>query len=225
MTNQAPFTTSLLAAISMLGLGACVHTDVETATPAETVMRNSVQMVRLTHEIGAEEDGTATPSGGTLARMNAFLTGVEAGYSDVIMLDSADAPADRIDAIADHLRARGLSFGGTATLGAAPASGTIMLYLERYIVTVPNCGQWREETSDNSRNNPSSFLGCSLTANLGLMVANPRDLLAGQGSGNSTAAAVGALYTPPAATPAAGNMVLSLDGMTMSAPMPQGNRQ
>jgi len=225
MKNQArltnPCLTSLLAAASMLGLTACVQTDVDVPTQAETVMRNSVQMVRLPLEIRSEDDGTITPSGATLARVNAFLASVEAGYGDVVMLDAGTVEEDRVEAMADFLRSKGLAYGGTATLGAKPADGTMMLYVERYVVTVPNCGQWEDELTDDRRNNPSSFHGCSMTTALGLMVANPRDLIAGQGRGNSTAAAVGALYTPgasPAAAP--GNMTISLDGMSMTAPMP-----
>lgn len=226
MNNQAhltrPFLTSLLVAASMVGLTACVQTDVDVPTQAETVMRNSVQMVRLPLEIRAEDDGTITPSGGTLARVNAFLASVEAGYGDVVMLDAGTVDDGRLDAMADFIRSKGLAYGGKAALGAEPADGSMMLYVERYVVTVPNCGQWEEELTDDRRNNPSSFHGCSVTTSLGLMVANPRDLVAGQGRGNSTAAAVGALYTPSSTPTAAlpGNMSITVDGMTMSAPMP-----
>ncbi len=226
MDNQArlnkPSLTSLIAAASMLGLTACVQTDVDVPTQAETVMRNSVQMVRLPLEIRSEDDGTITPSGGTLARVNAFLASVDAGYGDVVMLDAGMVEDGRVDALADFIRSKGLAYGGEAALGAKPADGSMMLYVERYVVTVPNCGQWEEELTDDRRNNPSSFHGCSVTTSLGLMIANPRDLVAGQGRGNSTSAAVGALYTPGTAPAAAlpGNMTISVDGMTMSAPMP-----
>lgn len=230
MTYQAKILKSAFLGLGLLGLTACQHTDVATPSPLESTMRSSVQMVRLPYAIAPEEDGTDTPSGATYAAIQSFLASTKAGYGDVLMLDSENASDVRIAAIEEFLRQRGLAYGGQAKLGSTPADGSIMLYLERYVVTTPNCGEWAPEDSNNRRNNPSSFFGCSNTANLGLMVANPRDLIAGQGSGNSTGSAVGAIYTPSASAPASvpGNMTISVDGMTMSAPMPtlpSGNGQ
>lgn len=217
---------SALIGLGLLGLTACQHTDVASPSMPERTLRNSVQMVRMPFEIKPEEDGTATPSAATLGQVNAFLGSVRAGHGDVLMLDTGDAPETRVAALQDFIRAHGLAYGGTAALGAKPADGSVVLYLERYVVTTPNCGSWPAEQSNNRRNNPSAHFGCADTANLGLMVANPRDLIAGQDGGNSTAAAVGALYSPAPATSALpGNMTLSLEGMTMSAPVPTGGSE
>lgn len=222
MTYQATILKPAFLGLSLLGLAACQHTDVAAPSPLEATMRNTVQMVRLPFEIKAEDDGTDTPSAQTLASLNMFLATTEAGYGDVLMLDSESASPDRISAIQAFIKARGLTYGGTAKLGSKPAEGSVMLYLERYVVTTPNCGEWAAETSNNERNNPSSFYGCSTAANLGLMVANPRDLVAGQNGGNSTSTAVGAIAgsTPAQSATPPGNMTISLDGMQMSAPMP-----
>ncbi|NVJ97058.1 MAG: hypothetical protein HWE25_02835 [Alphaproteobacteria bacterium] len=226
MTYQAKKMAPALLKTALIGMGfmslaACQHTDTSSATRPETTLRNSVQMVRLPFEIRAEDDGTATPSGATLAQIGAFLASVNAGYGDVLMLDAGNVAPARLAALQDFIRARGLAFGGNAAMGATPTEGSVMLYLERYVVTTPNCGTWPAENGNNRRNNPSAHFGCADTTNLGLMVANPRDLIAGQGNGNSTAAAVGAIYTPaPSSAPAPGNMTLSLEGMTMTAPVP-----
>lgn len=211
-----------LAGVCLVGLAACQHTTMPQTVEAETTLRNTVQMVRLPFEIQAEEDGTVTPSGATYASVSAFLASVKASYSDILMLDVGETAPERVAAIEDFIRSRGLAYGGSAKLGPAPRDGTVMLYLERYVVTTPQCGGWPDEPDNNTRNNITSGLGCTNVTSLGLMVANPRDLIAGQNGGNSTSAAVGALYTPspmPAASPA-GNMTISLDGMTMTAPMP-----
>ena len=218
-----PISPSLIAAtckpallgLALLSTGACMHDTVANPVMGETVMRNAVTMVRLSHTIEAEEDGTDTPSAPTKAALNAFLTGVNAGHSDIIMLDSATAPARR-DAVAAMIRQRGLVYGGEAPMGATPAAGTIALYVERYIVTPPACGAWPNEPTNNTRNNASAYFGCSNTANLGLMIANPRDLIAGQNGGNSTAAAVSAIYTP-SVKPASPTMTLSIDGLPASS--------
>lgn len=193
MTYQAKILKSAFLGLGLLGLSACQHTDVATASPYEATMRNSVQMIRLPYEIRAEDDGTSTPSGATYAGIQSFLKAANITYGDVLMLDRGNASDARLSALEDYLKSQGYSYGGSATLGGLPSDGSVVLYLERYVVTTPNCGEWAPESSNNSRNNPSSFFGCSNTSNLGLMVANPRDLVAGQEGRGSTARAVAPL--------------------------------
>ena len=180
----------------ILGLAACQHTDVGAPSLTETVARNSVQMVRLPLEIQSESDGTHTLSHVTETALDNFFTSIEAGYGDVIMLDGPDVSAERIKAVEAYVRKRGLAYAGTSALGAKPAPGSVVLYVERYLVTTPNCNYWPEVTSTQEKNNDSSFHGCSSTINLGLMIADPRDLVTGKNSGNSTAAAVRAIFAP-----------------------------
>ncbi|SDD85686.1 CpaD family pilus assembly lipoprotein [Kordiimonas lacus] len=196
MTNQAKILKSAFLGLGLLGLTACQHTDVAAPSHLETTMRNSVQMIRLPYEIKAEEDGTSTPSGATYSGIQTFLKAANVSYGDVLMLDGGNASDDRLMALEDYFKSQGYTYGGTATLGGMPSGGSVMLYLERYVVTTPNCGEWAAETSNNQRNNPSSFLGCSNTANLGLMVANPRDLIAGQSGAGFTSTAVDQLIAP-----------------------------
>jgi len=47
-------------------------------------------------------------------------------------------------------------------------------------VSVPECGFWRTETTDNWANRRSVNHGCATQRNLGLMVANPGDLKSSQ---------------------------------------------
>ena len=211
------FRTLSLLLLAGTGLAACQHGSVVEPAISETVLRNEVKMVRLPFTIKAEDDGTATPSNYTLAGVNLFLRSVEAGHSDVILLDAPEVDDLRIEELASHIRKSGLTYGGVSTLGAAPAPGEITLYVERHMVIPPNCGFWRVETSTNRKNNASEHYGCATTANLGLMVANPRDLIAGQGSGNSTASAVGALYSPAPQAPGP-TITMSLDGLANATP-------
>ncbi len=210
---------SFIAGIG-LSLAACNHTAATSPAPSEKIMRNEVKMVRLPFRIAAEDDETDTPSSYTLNGISLFLRSVNAGHADVIMLDSSDVASERIDAIIDHIKTAGLLYAGTSALGVKPADGEITLYVERHIVVPPNCGTWSVETTGNDVNNASAHHGCSTIANLGLMIANPRDLIAGQNSGNSTAAAVGALYSP-STTPSGPTMTLSLDGLA-DLPAPSG---
>ncbi len=218
MTKTSKITKAMAIALCALSVTACQHTNVAEPSLNDSVSRNSVQMVRLPFEIRSEQDGTDSLSNVTLASLGGFLASVSVNYADVIMLDGPNASPERISAIEDYIRESGLIYAGTSALGAEPNSGSVMLYVERYTVTTPKCGNWAPETSNNTRNNVSSFLGCSNTANLGLMVANPRDLVSGQSGNNSTAAAVGAIYTPTVKKPAGPKMTLSLEGMPTSAP-------
>lgn len=186
--------TCVFALCSAVMLGACQPTALSGPTPSETIARNEVKMVRIPHSIQAEDDGTDTPSTYTLNGINLFLKSVSVGYGDLLLLDtSAVAPA-RAKAIEAYLIENGYPYGGHMPLGAEPPLGSLTLYVERHIVVPPECGKWGKQ--DHENNNASSHLGCATAANLGLMVANPRDLILGQSTSNSTAAAVGAIYTP-----------------------------
>jgi len=196
MTALKQFLKPALLGFGILSLTACQHTDVAAPSLTETVARNSVQMVRLPLEVRTEVDGTDTLSAVTVTALDSFLNSIEAGYGDVIMLDGPEASPDRVKALETYVRSRGLVYAGTSTLGAKPQSGSVILYVERYLVTTPNCNYWPEVTSGQEKNNDSLFHGCSTTINLGLMIADPRDLIAGKSSRNSTAAAVSAIYTP-----------------------------
>ena len=183
--------------MAILGLGACSQTPVAQLAEHETVMRNSVELVRLPLEIRSEENGEAALSSKTFAQIGAFLDSVKAGYGDVVIFDGPEASSDRIAALENFIRIRGIEYGGTSPLGKAPITGNVMLYLERYVVTTPDCNYWPEETDNQVRNNKSSFLGCTNTINLGLMVADPHDLIAGRSSLNTTRSAVDALRAAP----------------------------
>ncbi len=55
------------------------------------------------------------------------------------------------------------------------------LVLERYLVTLPPCPDWSRQSGTDFANLPHSNFGCATQTNLGLMVAEPRDLLHGRG--------------------------------------------
>ncbi|MFC3052502.1 CpaD family pilus assembly lipoprotein [Kordiimonas pumila] len=198
--------------LALIPVTACQHTSVGTPSPFEQEMRNTVQMVRLPYSVAVEEDATTGLSPKTEREIASFLASVQAGYGDVVLLDGPSTSPHRITAIADFIKARGLAFAGTATMGPAPETGVVILYVERYRVITPDCGGWEAEVSNQQRNNDSANLGCANTTNLGLMVANPRDLVSGASTGNSTTSAVGAIYNPAPQT-SGPTMTLSLDGM------------
>jgi pilus assembly protein CpaD len=56
----------------------------------------------------------------------------------------------------------------------------VELVLERYLVTLPACPDWSRRSGLDFDNQPLSNLGCATTTNLGLMVADPKDLVRGR---------------------------------------------
>lgn len=210
---------SLMLGLGLISTAACQHTDVGTPSPHETTMRNSVQMVRLPFEVQKEEDDTDSLSMKTELALSAFLVSVQAGYGDTILLDGPSVSPYRITALSDFIRARGLLFAGNVPVGPTPKNGSVILYVERHKVITPDCGGWQTEINNQQRNNDSAHFGCSTATNLGLMVANPRDLISGHSTGNSTASAVGAIYTPSPQS-SGPTMTLSLEGL---GNLPQAN--
>lgn len=86
----------------------------------------------------------------------------------------------RAEALRDDLVKRGLRAenivieAGTAPVGS---ENIIVLMFRGYDVDVPECGDWSGEAGYNPTNLPNMNYGCAFQRNLGLMIANPRDLL------------------------------------------------
>ena len=180
---------TLATIISLLGLTACAGENPAVSKVSDINLRPQVELVRLAYTLEAEEDGTEAPSLETLDAFYAFLEDTQAGYGDTVVFDVGKGVSEtRTDGFARFVRARGLSYGGTAALGSIPDDGNITVYLERYIVIPPECGAWTQEATRDRRNEESAHWACATQRNLALMVASPRDLLEGQrGEGNGNA--------------------------------------
>ena len=180
--------------LASLSLAACTGPDLQVSRSSDVQQRAEVELVRLAHTVSPEEDYTDTPSLSTLDDIHAFFGDVSVGYGDVVFLDANAAVApERLVAIEKFVRARGISYGGLQVLGSEPDAGTIVIYVERHVVTPPNCGEWRDEATRDRRNSPSFHHGCATAASLAMMVANPRDLIDGVNGASNTAAAITAL--------------------------------
>jgi pilus assembly protein CpaD len=65
----------------------------------------------------------------------------------------------------------------------AGATSGVEIVLERFLVIPPSCGNFSKQMGDGSQDYLSSNYGCATEANLGMMVANPRDLIRGREQG------------------------------------------
>jgi pilus biogenesis lipoprotein CpaD len=68
----------------------------------------------------------------------------------------------------------------------------VSVLVERYVVTPPNCPDWSKPVGQDSENTPLANFGCANTANLGMMVVNPRELIRGSTPGPADGEAVSA---------------------------------
>jgi pilus assembly protein CpaD len=200
----------LLASILGLGLGACAPAAVgpnpnlgwiEAGSPKNL----EVDRAEYRHKVYFATD-EARISGIERDRLLAFLDSVQPGPDDTLRLEghaderatdlyNIELAARRAESVSEFLRAEGFddptvttsAFGEAlpAVAGSGPESWQqnrrVELVLERYLVTLPPCPDWSRQSGTDFANLPHSNFGCATQTNLGLMVAEPRDLVRGRG--------------------------------------------
>lgn len=177
-------------------LGACAP-SASYWSEAQSPKTNRIETVRLWHDMQVPASGAL--SAGARAELDAFLARHDVGDGDDVTVIAA-AGRDP-GPLADYLRRQGfaartaaLPRAGVPAESAALPVGGVRLLVERYLVTPPNCPDWRKPGSEDYANGAMSNLGCANTANLGLMIADPRDLIQGRrpgdADGTASAAAV-----------------------------------
>lgn len=130
----------------------------------------------------------ANASGGILSptearRVSDWLDAMDVRYGDEIAIDTSSAANTRgaRDTVAMLLARQGLLLADHApmTTGAI-APGHIRIVVSRATARVPGCPDWGTRSATEHRSITTSNYGCATNANLAAMVANPRDLVAGQ---------------------------------------------
>jgi pilus assembly protein CpaD len=199
----------LWASVLGLGLTACASADIGPNPSLGWVQASSpkqleVDRAEYRHEVYFDTD-RADITGVEQDRLLTFLSTIQPGPRDTIRLEGhADERASdlynlelagrRAEAVAAFLRHHGYdkltvttsSYG--EAVPAVPGTGAeawqqnrrVELLLERYLVTLPACPDWSRESGTDFANLPHSNFGCATQANLGLMVADPRDLVRGR---------------------------------------------
>ncbi len=199
----------LWASILGLGLTACASADLRPNDnlgwlQASSPKQLEVDRAEYRHAVYFETDRAEIP-GGEQDRLLTFLASVDPSASDTLRLEGhADERATdlynlelasrRAEAVTAFLRQHGFKdlTVTTAAYGeAVPAvAGTgpevwrqnrrVELVFERYLVTLPACPDWSRESGTDFANLPHSNYGCATQSNLGLMVAEPKDLVRGR---------------------------------------------
>jgi pilus assembly protein CpaD len=124
------------------------------------------------------------------ARLDAFLADYVARNSGPLKLTARRGPAadrlavERLAALEQRAIAAGIP-KSRVELGLADGRagvGDAVLAFERYMAQVPECGDWSKNTAVDWTNTPSSNFGCATQRYVGLMAADPQDLLRAQGT-------------------------------------------
>ncbi|MGI9421463.1 MAG: CpaD family pilus assembly lipoprotein [Geminicoccaceae bacterium] len=196
-------------AFATLALAACApgSTDMDPALgwlEAGSPKKVEVDRAQYRHIVyfGTDRDDL---TGREQDRLIAFLRAVQPTDSDAVRVEghaderasdlyNLDLASRRMAAIEHFLNDQGIgrlelqasAFGERAP--ADPGDGErawrrnrrVEIVLERYLVTPPACPDWSRESGVDYANKPHTNFGCATEANLGLMIADPRDLVRGR---------------------------------------------
>jgi pilus assembly protein CpaD len=178
----------LIAGAALVALASCAP---ETAywSPAESPKTVRVDWVNFAHTVRFPARGSEL-STEERARLDRFLGTVSPDYGDQIMVgtgtaaDADPAGGQRVAAVRRLLEARRVPATALPPSPEATAwDGSVRLVVGRYVVTPPNCPDWSKDAGEDRTNRPASNFSCATATNLGLMVANPGDLIRGREMG------------------------------------------
>lgn len=167
-------TTGLLPA---LALSACVGTE---NRGLESVHQPVVSRADYAIDVATSGDGLAP---GEAQRLAGWMASLRVGYGDKVAVENPTPSSGGVkDDIAREASRYGLLVSDEAPLvGAAVTPGMARVIVSRTKATVPGCPDYSRDTSTEYEANTSSNHGCAMNANLAAMVANPADLVRGQG--------------------------------------------
>lgn len=184
-------TLAVLAVVMLAVVAACAP-EASHWSPEQNVKRNDVRWITIEHLVRFDPSSEELdPS--ERARLQRFLSHHDAGYGDTLQIGARGNDISGADVrragrreslVTAEIRKLNLSAG---LLPDAPSArnwdGSVKVVLGRYVVIPPRCPDWTKRADGDSANRPSSNFGCANTTNLGLMVANPGDLVRGRRPG------------------------------------------
>lgn len=181
-----------VSVLALLLLGACGHMpDFKKHAPyaPEAVRSPAVQPVSVSHLVAFEAGSVILDAAATQA-LDAFLERQRVDRADALVItveNGGEAALARAERVAAYLALKRLD--ARVQVADRALLGGVALTVERYQVTLPGCPDWTGPNGVTHSNQPSSNWGCATATNLGLMVANPRDLAMGRDPGLGDGAA------------------------------------
>ncbi len=168
-----------LAIPAMLALAACRPGAAEyTAAESPKPLTIDSAASQLNLAFAAGSDQLAPGEGGKLQRL--ALSG-RISPGDRVTISPSGGPLlqeQRTATIAGELLRYGVVAAASPLAGVARDRAIVTI--GRYMVTLPACPNWSQYPASDFTNARSSNFGCATASNLGLMVANPADLVAGR---------------------------------------------
>lgn len=135
-------------------------------------------------------DLDVTPDGlarGEAQRLRGWLDAMRLRYGDKVAVDDPASLRGPHDDVARVVAGFGMLLDGAAPITpAAVAPGTVRVVVSRMTATVPGCPDYTRDSSIEFDANTSSNFGCGTNASLTAMIANPADLLHGEGDSGTT---------------------------------------
>lgn len=183
------FATSWLRAAATIavagGLAGCAPSVQDAQwSGAESPKHNQVLFLHQTYDVRFDP-GKDKLSPAEQKRLADYIANEDISLYDEITVASGNGDANaaglaarRAASVATYLRSFHLKSAPDSVI-AAPAD-QVTISIARYVVVTPQCPDWRKPSEDDPSNTPSSNLGCATETNLGLMVADPRDLVVGK---------------------------------------------
>jgi pilus assembly protein CpaD len=156
------------------------------------VKQNKVEPVRLIHDVKFAS-GNQLPAN-EAAQLDAFIDRLDVGYGDrvyVLTESGGTAPSrQRTDAVLRQLARQGVQASSLPSPEAQP--GIVRIVINRHVVVPQHCPDWSKPATSDYSNTAMSNLGCANASNLGLMVADPSELIQGRepGAADGTASAL-----------------------------------
>jgi pilus assembly protein CpaD len=166
-------------ALAACAPGAAEYTKSE--APAQLKVDRAVYQVQLAFARGSYRLGP-----GETERLHHLVRSGAMRPDDRVIVAAAGGPhlaEERALAISQELLRFGI-VSETRLLTSVPADHALLI-VGRYMVTLPACPNWSEKPSSDWTNEWSSNYGCADAVNLGLMVASPADLVAGEPLANA----------------------------------------
>jgi len=174
--------------LSAFLLSACTP-QVAKWTPAEAPKENQVQRVVHEHFINVPAHKPEL-SKAEKKSLHGFLTkNVSNPYAVTAYLEEYGGHSEeRIKAVKSILRDYGVRKDHVIVdemdvKDSSMGSG-LRLVVEGFVVIPPNCMNWTEELGEAKGAYTSSNFGCADAINMGMMVSDPRDLVAGRETGD-----------------------------------------
>lgn len=169
-------------------------------TPAESPKENKIERTILYHKIhySSKDDAFNERERNSLVR---FLKANAVPPSSVsIVLEEYDGHSKkRIKDIQRELVKHGIAYdmitiepAEKGLKNTSSSSSGVNLVLEKYLVIPPSCADFSQPIGEALQAQAPSNFGCATVANLGMMVANPRDLIKGRSLGASDGAVMAA---------------------------------